>query len=50
LGYEAFGFIYDPSWLLCGGRRYFPRSIHCRDGLVTEVLCGTLYEVGDAFP
>jgi hypothetical protein len=47
IGYET----QEGFWaLFCGGRRFHPRPISCRNGVVTEVVCGDGYEVGDAYP
>ena len=46
IGYES----QEGFWaLFCGGRRWYPRPISCRNGVVTEVVCGDGYEVGDAY-
>jgi hypothetical protein len=36
--------------LHCMAGRYYPHPIQCQDGVVTKVLCGTYFEVGDPFP
>lgn len=48
LGYANRGTWVAP--LYCLGQSYFPRPIRCPDGVVTEVLYSTYYEVGDVFP
>ena len=32
----------------CEGRGYFPELFVCRDAVVTEVICGTFFEEGEA--
>ena len=51
LGREDTGSCLDLSCVFfCQGHWYYPRPIQCQEGVVTEVLCGTHYQVGDAFP
>ena len=48
LGYREQGSPDFPLVCMALGR-YYPRRIRCRDGIVTEVMCGTYYQVGDSF-
>ncbi len=47
---EFFGMISMTDGIdeVCQGSSYWPRVIECLDGVVTEVLMGTFYDVGDS--
>jgi len=35
---------------VCFGRGYWPVRVECDSPIVTEVICGTLYTIGEAIP
>jgi len=39
----------DAIDVTCGGRTYWPTLVECRDAVITEVICGTRFEVGQPF-
>lgn len=48
VAYEAIGIFVPP--IFCFGPKWYPYPVSCEDGVITEVLCGTSYEIGDPFP